>query len=123
MGGDKVKLYEIADKLGLVNLTPEIRANRYADVLAGYVSDSLSDVLANSPGGSVLITTHVHMNVIAVSAHVGLAGIIFASGRTPDEDVRKKAVDENLLLYTSKKSTFNIVGQLYALGLRDPNER
>jgi len=78
----------------------------------------LSDVLANAPNGSVLVTLHVHMNVLAVAVHAGVVAVIFVSGRVPDETVLKKAVEETIWLYATSDSTFEVVGRLYALGLR-----
>ena len=113
-----MKLNEIATRLNLRDLTPEIPGDAAVEVTQGHASDLLSDVLANAPGGGVLVTIHVHMNVVAVSVHAGVRAIIFAADRTPDESVRTRAVQEEIRLYTSDGSTFDIVGRLYALGLR-----
>ena len=113
-----MRLNEIAEKLSLRNITPEIAGIARAEVVCGHASDLLSDVLANAPAGSLLITRHVHMNVLAVAVHAGVVGIIFASSRMPDELVVRKATEERVWLYVSKDSAFNIVGRLYALGLR-----
>lgn len=113
-----MRVSEIAEKLGLENLTPELGAGEEVDAVSGHASDLLSDVLANAPTGGVLVTIQVHMNVIAVSVHAGVSTVIFASGRIPEESVKKKALELRVRLYTSTKSTFDIVGQLYALGLR-----
>jgi len=113
-----VKLHEIVERLQLRNLTPEIPGEALAEPVLGHASDLLSDVLANAPGGGLLVTLHVHMNVLAVSVHAGVVAVIFASNRMPDELVRRKAIEEGIRLYVSGDSTFNIVGQLYALGLR-----
>jgi hypothetical protein len=111
-------LNEIAEKLQLIDLTPEIRDEKLADVTRGHASDLLSDVLAHAPGGGVLVTIQVHMNVLAVSVNAGLAAVIFVSGRAPEESVRQKAIQERIPLYVSNESTFDIVGKLYGLGLR-----
>jgi hypothetical protein len=113
-----MKLKDIVQKLGLTNLTPEIQIGESVDVSAGHASDLLSDVLANAPSGSVLVTIQAHMNVIAVALHAGIAAVIFASGMEPDEAVRNRATLEKLSLFSSNESTFDIAGQLYALGLR-----
>jgi hypothetical protein len=112
-----MKLSEIAKKLHLECLTPELKSETEADVTRGYASDLLSDVLANAPQGSVLVTVQVHMNVLAVCLNAGVAGVIFAHGRTPDEAVRKKAVAERLPLYLSREPAFDVVGKLSALGV------
>lgn len=116
-----MKLNDIAEELGLRNLTPEIAADRLPDVSGGHAADLLSDVLVNAPKGGVLVTIQVHLNVIAVASHAGLAGVIFASGRTPEENLRQKAIEEGIALYCSEEPTFDIVGKLYGLGLRGRN--
>ena len=110
---------EIIRHLGLRNLTPELVAELSREVSSGHASDLLSDVLANAPQGGLLVTIQVHMNVIAVAAHAGLAGVIFTTGRTPEEAVREKAVEEKIPLFVSEEPTFDIVGKLYTLGLRE----
>ena len=113
-----MRLDVLAGRLGLTDLTPELQDANVPDVSRGHASDLLSDVLASAPQGGVLVTIQVHMNVIAVSLHAGLAAVIFASGRRPDEAVREKAVQEGTRLYGSDDSTFEVVGKLYELGLR-----
>lgn len=117
-----MKLSEIAEGLKLRDLTPQLQSEKSADVSAGHASDLLSDVLANAPSGGVLVTIQVHLNVIAVAVHAGLAAVIFASGREPDESVRSKATEEGMQLYVSDEPTFEVVGRLYALGLRGTHE-
>ena len=111
-------LGETAGKLGIKNITPEIASADKTEIKSGHSSDLLSDVLANAPGGSVLVTIQVHINVVAVAVHAGLSGVIFASGMVPEERVRQKAVEEGLPLFVSNEPTFDIVGKLYGLGLR-----
>jgi hypothetical protein len=117
-----MKLSEIAEKLGLTKLTPEVGVGTEA-VTAGYVSDLLSDVLANAPKGGVLVTVQVHLNVIAVAVHAELAGVIFAAERAPDETVQAKAVEEGIALYSSKASAFELVGRLWEMGVRAPETK
>ncbi len=112
-----MKLRELATRLGLQNLTPEVDAAA-KDISAGYVSDLLSDVLANAPQGGVLVTVQVHLNVIAVAVHAELTAVIFALDRVPDDAVRTKAVEEGVALFVSPEPAFELVGRLYQLGLR-----
>jgi len=108
----------LAATLGLEMLTPELSANGGADVTAGHASDLLSDVLANAPSGGVLLTIQVHMNVIAVALHAGLAAVIFTSGMRPEEAVRLKAVQEGIPLLATAETTFETAGRLYGMGLK-----
>ena len=111
-------LKEIAEGLRLRSLTPTIAGERSGQITGGYVSDLLSDVLANAPAGGILVTILTHINVLAVSLHAGLAAIVFASGRSPDEAFLQKAAQEQIPLYASEETSFDLAGQLYALGLR-----
>jgi len=116
-----VNLSQIADQLGLKSLTPQLSPDNSADVSGGHVSDLLSDVLANAPAKGVLVTIQVHMNVIAIAVHADLAAVIFASGKTPEAAVVKKAVEEKIPLYVAKEPAFDVVGRLYSMGLRGPH--
>ncbi len=111
-------LGEITRQLALEILTPELSVNGGADVGRAHASDLLSDVLANAPSGGLLLTIQVHMNVIAVAMHAGLAAVVFTSGMIPEESVRRKAVQEGLPLLATRAPTFDAAGMLYALGLR-----
>lgn len=113
-----MNLAQIADVLGLENLTPEIDLDATPDIASGYASDLLSDVLAHAPHGGLLITVQVHLNVIAVSVHAELSAVIFALGRKPDEATREKAAEEGVCLLASNEPAFEIVGKLYEMGLR-----
>lgn len=111
-------LAQIAAQLGLEVLTPELPIEGGDDVTHGHASDLLSDVLANAPAGSVLLTTQVHMNVVAVALHAGLAAVVFTQGMKPETAVRMKAAEEGLPLFSARDSTFDLAGRMYALGLR-----
>jgi hypothetical protein len=113
-----VNLRRLGEKLGLLVLTPELDRELERDVVVGHVSDMLSDVLAHAPAGAVLVTIQVHLNVIAVGSHAGLAAVVFAAGRRPEEDVRRKALEERLGLFASPEPAFEVVGRLYALGVK-----
>lgn len=116
-----MRLHDIAESLRLECLTPEIESGTPTDLTRGYASDLLSDVLAYAPEGSLLVTVQVHMNVVAVCVHAGVAAVVFASGRTPEELVHQKAAREGIQLFVSTESVFDVVGQLYALGIRGPD--
>ena len=117
-------LAEMSRELALESLTPSLEAGAPgAQVDRAHASDLLSDVLANAPAGAVLLTIQVHMNVIAVALHAGLAAVVFTSGMAPDEAVRARAAEEKLPLFSTAASTFDTAGRLYALGLRGGTSR
>lgn len=113
-----MRLDAIAQELGFSELTPEVAGAKDADITRGYASDLLSDVLAHAPEGGLLVTLQVHLNVIAVASHAEMAAVVFAGGRKPEDDVLAKAAGEGLALYSSPADTFDIVGRLYALGIK-----
>jgi hypothetical protein len=116
-----MNLAELARELKLENLTPHVRAAP-GQTSAGYASDLLSDVLAGAPKGGVLVTVQVHLNVVAVAVHAELAAVIFAAGRRPEPDVIAKAAEEGVALYASDETAFDIVGRMYAMGIRGRRE-
>lgn len=111
-------LGEIAQKLDLEELTPELQDARSATVTGGHVTDLLSDALAHAPAGGVWVTVQTHMNVLAVAVHADLAAIISTSNRRPDEPVRQKAIEEGIAIFVSRGTSFEVVGRLYELGIR-----
>ena len=113
-----MRLQELVQALDLQELTPSVAGDDDADIAHGYASDLLSDVLAHAPAGGVLVTLQVHLNVIAVASHAELSAVVFAGNRRPEDDVLAKAEAEGLALYSSPDDTFDIVGRLYALGVK-----
>jgi hypothetical protein len=112
-----MRLEDIARELGFTELAGIAGAGD-KDVERGYASDLLSDVLAHAPEGGLLVTLQVHLNVIAVASHAEMAAVVFAGDRRPEDDVLAKATAEGLSLYSSPADTFDIVGRLYALGVK-----
>jgi len=111
-----MKLQEIIDSLSLKVETPAADINR--EVTGAYVSDMLSDVMGNAKDGFLWITLQIHLNIVAVASLKGLAGIILVNNRVPAEDTLKKALQENIPIMSSPLPSFELVGRLYALGLR-----
>ena len=108
-------LSSIAEKLSL-----EVKAGAGAlsnDVLGGYASDLLSDVLANAEEGDLWVTLQTHINTVAVASIKGMAGIVLVNGRQPEEDAIRKAEEENIPLLVSDLPAFELIGRLYNLEL------
>lgn len=110
-----MELKEIVEKLNL-----EFKGNLSKldnQVNTGYVSDLLSDVIANSQEGDLWVTLQIHQNIVAVASMKGLAGIVLVNGREPEEETIKKAEEENIPIMVSKLPAFELVGRLYELGI------
>ena len=118
-----MKLQEIAEKLEL-----EITGDAGpldAEVSNGYVSDLLSDVLANGEEGDLWITLQIHPNIVAIASIKGLAGIAIINDRQPEAETARKAAEKKIPILVGKMTAFELAGRLYALGLsgkRDEDE-
>lgn len=115
-----MRLLEIVNKLNLTVLSGGDLLDR--EIFGGYVSDMLSDVLANSKKGNIWITLQTHLNIISVASIKDLSGIIIANGRKPDDDSLKKAEEERIIIMSTNESAFQIVGKLYELGIGKNDE-
>ena len=111
-----MRLHQMADALDLRELTPAGGGDE--EIIEGYTSDLLSDILAHAPSGGVLVTIQVSPDLVVVAGLVGLRAVIFSCGRTPDDDVIGKAAAGGLSLFESLEDSFEVVGQLYESGLR-----
>jgi hypothetical protein len=109
-----MKLQEIADKLGLEKLTP-VPAH---DVDGVYISDMISDVIANAKPGNLLVTVQVHANAIAAANLVDLCGIVVAQGKRPAEDVLKMAAKAQIAVFATPLNRWQVATKLYEVGLR-----
>jgi hypothetical protein len=112
-------LMEIVRNLGL---TSKVDGLADREITGGYASDLLSDVLKNAKNGYVWITNQKHQNCVAVASLLDLSGIIITGGIEPDADTLEKAVTEQVPLYTTGQSAFDIAGALYEMGIRGPIE-
>ncbi len=85
------------------------------EVTGCYVSDLLSDVLANSKEGELWITHQSHPNVVAVASVRGLSGVIITGNREIEPETVKKAEAEQVNIITSPRSTYEVAGAVYTL--------
>ena len=108
-----MKLQNLADELLLKTLSHDKGLSK--DVSGGYVSDLLSDALANCAEDSVWITLQKHTNIVAVASLKNLAGIIIVGGRELEEDVLKQAEAKEVTIMTTPMSAFETAGKIYRL--------
>jgi len=87
------------------------------EVMRGYMSDLMSDVLANGRDGDVWVTLQTHLNIVAVAGLRGIVGIVLVNGREPEADTLEKASSEGIAILTTGLPAFEIVGRLYRLGV------
>jgi hypothetical protein len=87
--------------------------------LAGcYISDLLSDVLANARPGVLWVTIQIHRNVVSVASMKDIAAVLFTCGRKPEAAIIAEAAQENILLLNTPLTTYEAAGKLWETGLR-----
>ena len=109
----------IADIVSELNLRVVTGHSRLeAEVTGGYVSDLLSDVMANTRPGDIWITLQVHPNAVAVASMNELCGILIIGAREPLEEMIDKAEREQIPILATELPAFEVAGRLFALGIR-----
>ncbi len=108
-------LREVAEKLGMKPASALSRLSQ--EITGGYVSDLLSDVMANAKAGDAWVTLQVHQNIVAVATLKELAAIIIVGGRQPEKQTLAKAEEENIPILLTELPAFEVVGRLYQMGV------
>lgn len=108
-----MNIRDVVDSLSLEVKTT--KGNLEREVKGCYISDLLSDVMANAKDGDLWITLQTHPNIIAVAALKNLSGIIITNHRNPEEETLKKAEDERVAIAVSRSSTFDVGGRLFTM--------
>jgi len=93
------------------------RGGLAGQVTGGYVSDLLSNVMGFAAPGSIWVTMQGHQNIVAVASLAGLTAVVVAGGAAPEPETVAKAEAEGIVLMTTDMPCFELVGQLYRLGV------
>lgn len=104
---------ELAKTLNLNVLSGSKGLNN--EVIGGYVSDLLSDVIGNAKEGQIWITLQTHHNIIAVASLKEIAAIVLVKGLSPDEETIIKSNDTDVPVLSTTDDTFTIAGKLFEL--------
>ncbi len=80
-----------------------------------YVSDLLSDVMANAKEGGLWITLQAHVNIVAVASMKNIIAVILVNGRRPDGETIEKAEAEGIALLGTDLNAFELAGTLYTM--------
>ncbi len=83
----------------------------------GCASDLMSDVLAFSQAGALLLTGLVTVQTVQTADIADIAGIIFVRGKKPDKRVVDTAKDKGIPLLGTPYSMYEACGILYRAGL------
>lgn len=84
-------------------------------VQGGYCGDLLSWVMSHASTGDAWVTVLTNINTIAVAVLTEIPCIILPEGIQPEEAVIRKAVEENIAILGTDKTTFEVCWRLSAL--------
>ncbi|MDD2292994.1 MAG: serine kinase [Bacteroidales bacterium] len=104
---------EVVEKMGLKVFSGEKGLDR--EVLGGYTSDLLSDVMGHAKEGEIWVSLQTHKNIMAVAGLKDLAAIVLVKGLQPEEDTVTVSNEEGLPILGTDEQCFEFTGKLYAL--------
>lgn len=81
-----------------------------------YISDLLSRVMAHLDEKTLWITVQNQVNAIAVAELADCPAIIFVEGAIPQEEMRERAKENDIALYTYEGEAFELASLLVRLG-------
>jgi hypothetical protein len=116
-----ISIKEVIEKLKVEPLSSIHSADR--QVSGGYASDLLSCVIKGAEKDSIWVTLQSHLNVVAVASLLGLAGVIITEGNRPNQETLSKAENEGVILMTTPKTTFTVVGELTSIGVKGEGDK
>ncbi len=109
-----MKLGELAEKLELKRVTALFEK----EISGVYISDMVSDVIANAKPGNLLVTVQIHNNVIAAANLVDISGIVVTQGKLPADDVAKMAEKAEISIFSTDLNRWQVATKLYEAGVR-----
>lgn len=109
---------------GLKSITlEEVRKLLNAEVLSGEdlsikvevvgAADLLSDVLATSKPGTLLLTGLVSTQVIRTAVVADLCGVVFVRGKKPGDEILALARESGIPVLATQLKMFESAGRLY----------
>ena len=112
-----LNLHEIIKTLNLKVLSKDIDFSSI-QIESGYISDLLSCVMTGAKSKSVWVTLMAHGNIVAVASLLEISAIIITENAQPEAATLAKANEEDIVILSTANPSFDIVGQLWDLGLR-----
>src|SRR5512140_876876 len=103
-----MKLKELAEKLELKPVTQMFDK----EITGVYISDMVSDVIANAKAGNLLVTVQIHNNVIAAANLVDISGIVVTQGKLPADDVVKMAEKAEIPVFSTDLNRWQVATKL-----------
>lgn len=113
-------LQTILDHIELQVLTEPLEYSQI-EITSGYTSDLLSCVMAGAQADGIWVTLIANINIVAVASLLELPAIIITENAQPDAATIARANQEGIVLLSTPVGSYQIVGKLWELGIKDPN--
>lgn len=112
-----MNLQSIIDQLQFKILT---EPRNFTEIIprGGYASDLLSCVMAGAKPNNLWVTLQAHLNIVAVAAMLDVAAVIITENAQPDVATINKANEQNVILLSTPKASYEICGALWDMNLR-----
>lgn len=110
-----MKLQEILDVIDGQLLSDDVDLSTQVDMACG--ADLMSDVLAFTHAGTLLLTGLTNPQVVRTSDMAGIKAIVFVRGKMPPPETLKLADSMGIPLMSSRYTMYETCGLLYARGL------
>ena len=110
-----MKLREVVTALDAEILSGEEFLEREVETCCG--SDLMSDVLAFTKDGALLLTGLINPQVVRTADVGGLSAIVFVRGKTPSDEAEVMARELDIPLFSTPHTLFQACGILYSHGM------
>ncbi len=110
-----MKLREVLDIIEGKAITRDIDLD--LEVMMGCGADLMSDVLAFTHDGTLLMTGLTNPQVIRTADMAGIRAIVFVRGKLPPSETVALAEEKGIPLLASKYTMFETCGRIFDAGL------
>ena len=115
-------LQTILDTIELQILTDPLDFSQI-DIKSGYTSDLLSCVMTGAEAEGIWVTLIANINIVAVASLLEIPAIIITENAQPDAATIARANREGIVLLSTPAGSYQIVGRLWELGIKDPDTK
>jgi hypothetical protein len=98
-----MKTSQLAESL---NYSLVVAPEEDREIVTGYTSDLLSDVMGNALEGSVFITIQAHRNTIAVAQQLDFPAVIICNNRPIPHDMENAARQNDVAILKTEDNQF-----------------
>ncbi len=117
-----IRLTDICEILSCEVYTPRDQLAG-VEIQFGCASDLMSDVLAFSRAGAVLLTGLVTIQTIQTAFIAEIGAVVFVRGKKPGDDILGLARSKRIAVLATPYSMYEACGLLYRKGLASTMER